>query len=63
MVDVPAERVAIRAAIRSALDAGFRAPLTSDHSALNDGLAARRIVEILQRLEIDDKLLKKQLAY
>ena len=63
VVDVPAERIAIRAAIRNALDAGFRAPLASDRHALNDGLVARRIVAILRGLEIGDKLLKKQLAY
>lgn len=65
VIDVPPERNAIRLAIKRALSTEFRAQLHKEGSSpyLGDGGVSRRIVDILKDIPIDEKLLKKQLAY
>jgi len=63
VIDVPAEREAIRAAMAEAMTPAFRERSRHGNPYLSDGGVSRVIVDILQRLEIDEKLLKKQIAY
>lgn len=63
VIDAPADRRAIREALDRALDPAFRTSLKGDSPYLSDGGVSRRIVEILRKLEIDEALLKKHLAY
>jgi UDP-hydrolysing UDP-N-acetyl-D-glucosamine 2-epimerase len=65
VIDVPHERDAIIAAIRRALDPAFRAQLAAngDSPYFSDGRVAERIVEILRTVPLDDRLLRKQIAY
>lgn len=66
VIDVPAERHAIRTSIEQALSPAFRAQLKSNGSSgpyFCDGMVSKRIVDILRRVEINEELLKKQLAY
>ncbi len=62
VVDAVAEASAIGAAIARVRDPGFRAALPGG-GRLGDGRAAERIVEVLRALELDDRLLRKQIAY
>ena len=64
VIDVPHDRVRIVEAIRTALSPEFRARLRErDSPYLSDGHVSERIVEILKRTELDERLLKKQIAY
>lgn len=65
VIDAPAERTAIRAAIQQAMSAEFCSQLMNGNNDpyLGDGQVSKRIVDILRRVEIDEKLLKKQLTY
>lgn len=66
VIDVPVVRGAIRSAIEQAMSAEFRAQLRSQQSLepyLSDGQVSKRIVDILRRIEINEQLLKKQMAY
>lgn len=59
VIDTPAERDAIRAAIARALAPGFRASLEEVESPYGDGGAAERIAAILANLPDADRLLRK----
>jgi GDP/UDP-N,N'-diacetylbacillosamine 2-epimerase (hydrolysing) len=64
VIDVDYDRSAIADAIRRALSPEFRSALEGLESPyLSDGRAAERIVEILRDVPIDERLLKKQIAY
>lgn len=60
--DVDDDEGAIAATIAQARAPAFRAALTPG-SRLGDGRAAIRIVETIRTLSIDDRLLRKQIAY
>jgi GDP/UDP-N,N'-diacetylbacillosamine 2-epimerase (hydrolysing) len=65
VIDVPYDRNAIAEAIRQALSAEFRSRLENGFESpyLSDGRVSERIVEILKTVPIDERLLKKQIAY
>jgi GDP/UDP-N,N'-diacetylbacillosamine 2-epimerase (hydrolysing) len=65
VLDVATDRESIKEAITRALDPAFRRALRSEHANpyMGDGLVAQRIVDILEQVEIDEKLIKKQMAY
>jgi UDP-hydrolysing UDP-N-acetyl-D-glucosamine 2-epimerase len=65
VIDVPYDRAAIVDAIRRAVSSEFRASLENGFESpyLSDGKVSERIVEILKTVEIDERLLKKQIAY
>lgn len=64
VIDAPHDRRAIAAAVRRALSPEFRAELADLESPyLSDGRVSDRVVEILKSIPIDEKLLKKQIAY
>jgi GDP/UDP-N,N'-diacetylbacillosamine 2-epimerase (hydrolysing) len=65
VIDVPHDRVAIEAAIRQALSAGFRAELANGFESpyVSDGRVSERIVEVLKTVPLDERLLKKQIVY
>jgi UDP-hydrolysing UDP-N-acetyl-D-glucosamine 2-epimerase len=62
VVDVEATAAAVGAAIARVRDPAFREALPVG-ARLGDGRAAERIVETLRSLRIDDRLLRKQIAY
>jgi GDP/UDP-N,N'-diacetylbacillosamine 2-epimerase (hydrolysing) len=61
VLDAPTQ-ADVPGALAHALAPSFRAGLEPDHR-LGDGHASQRIVETLKTLAIDDRLLRKQLAY
>jgi UDP-hydrolysing UDP-N-acetyl-D-glucosamine 2-epimerase len=64
VIDVPHDRRAIVDAVRRAMSSEFRAALDGMESPyLSDGRVSERVVEILKTLPIDERLLKKQIAY
>ncbi len=63
VIDVQPERAQIAKALARALDPQFRAGLAVESPYLGDGAVAARIVDVLAKLDIDEQLLKKQLAY
>jgi GDP/UDP-N,N'-diacetylbacillosamine 2-epimerase (hydrolysing) len=65
VIDVGYDREAIVAAIRRALEPEFRRRICEarDSPYLGDGNVSQRIVEILKTIPIDERLLRKQLAY
>jgi UDP-hydrolysing UDP-N-acetyl-D-glucosamine 2-epimerase len=65
VIDVPHEREAIADAIRRAMSPDFRRRVEDDPESpyLGDGRVSERIVEILKTVAIDERLLKKQIAY
>jgi len=65
VIDVPAERTAIQAAIQRALAPEFCRHLQEncENPYLSDGQVSRRIVQILTTIPINEELLKKQIAY
>ena len=65
VIDVPYERRAIVEAVRTALSPSFREQVRAadDSPYLGDGRVSQRIVEILKTIPLDEKLLRKQLAY
>lgn len=62
VIDVEADRTAVAAAIDRTRDESFRRTLTAS-GRLGDGHAAERIVEVLRGVPLDDRLLRKQIAY
>lgn len=65
VIDVPYAQEAIRRGIEKALSAEFQKFIREncDNPYFGDGRVSDRIVEILKTVSIDEKLLKKQLAY
>ncbi len=65
VIDVPCERAAIRDAIKTAMSEEFRNKLngSNDNPYWGDGQVARRIVDVLSKIEINEQLIKKQIAY
>ena len=64
VIDVPHDRRAIADAVRRALAPEFHERLRSAESPYyGDGRVSERIVEVLKTVEIDERLLKKQIAY
>jgi UDP-hydrolysing UDP-N-acetyl-D-glucosamine 2-epimerase len=60
VLDVPAERDAIAAAIRRALSPEFRQRAAEVENPYGNGNAADRIVEVLTTVELDEHLLRKR---
>lgn len=60
ILDAPAETSAIRVALTTALAPEFRESLAGMSSPYGDGHAAERIVEILRRVPLDERLLRKR---
>ena len=64
VIDVPHDRRAIVEAVRRALSPEFRRQVENGSSPyMSDGRVSERIVEILKTIPIDEKLLRKQIAY
>ncbi len=64
VLDVPHEQVAIRDAIRHALEAkDFREQVRRAGSVYGDGQASRRVVEYLSSLRLGPDLVQKQITY
>jgi len=65
VIDVPYDRAAIVEAIRTAINPAFREQLeaSGDSPYVGDGHVSERIVQILRTIPLDEKLLRKQLAY
>lgn len=64
VIDVPHDRRAIAEAIRRAMSPEFRRRIEGAESPyLCDGRVSERIVEILKTIPIDERLLKKQIAF
>ena len=59
IVDAPAEAEAILAAVARARGPAFRAGLAGLSNPYGDGRAAERIVELLESLELGQRLLRK----
>lgn len=60
VIDVPCEREAIAAGIRQALDPAFRRSLAGMINSYGDGHASERIVQVLEEVEIDQRLIEKR---
>ena len=60
MIDVGHDRAAIGAAIRRALDPGFRKSLAGLVNPYGDGHAAPRIARVLQEVELGPRLVRKR---
>jgi UDP-hydrolysing UDP-N-acetyl-D-glucosamine 2-epimerase len=65
VIDVAHDRRAIVEAVRRALSPEFRASLENGFESpyLSDGRVSERIVEVLKTVPIDERLLKKQIAF
>lgn len=65
VLDVPVDRKAIAEAIERAMRKEFRAGLfdARDNPYNGDGHVSKRIVDVLETVPLDDKLLRKQLTY
>jgi GDP/UDP-N,N'-diacetylbacillosamine 2-epimerase (hydrolysing) len=65
VIDVDYDRRAIVEAVQTALSPDFRrrAAEASDSPYIGDGKVSERIVEILRTIPLDERLLKKQIAY
>lgn len=65
VIDVPYERAKIRAAVQRALSDEFRRFMQEAcvNPYLGDGKVSDRIIQILKTVEINEQLLKKQIAY
>ncbi len=64
VIDAPHERGAIANAIRRALAPEFRAELRNGSSPyVSDGRVSERIVDFLKTVRLDERLLRKQIAY
>lgn len=62
VIDAPFEDAAIRAAITQALSPQFRETLVDCVNPYGDGLSSERILDVLAKTRIDDKLIIKQLT-
>jgi GDP/UDP-N,N'-diacetylbacillosamine 2-epimerase (hydrolysing) len=62
VLDVVPEPDAVRGAVSRVREPGFRTALPTGRR-LGDGHASERILDVLRRLSIDDRLLRKQIAY
>jgi UDP-N-acetylglucosamine 2-epimerase len=62
VIDVPAERTAVAAALERALAPAFRASLRDAVNPYGDGHAAARIVEVLRTVALDAALVRKRWA-
>jgi UDP-hydrolysing UDP-N-acetyl-D-glucosamine 2-epimerase len=64
VIDVEHDREALREAIKKSIfDADFKAQVNSSLSPYGDGEAAARIVAILKRIELNEKLIMKEMTY
>ena len=65
VIDVPYDRREIVGAVRRAVSPEFQALMENGFESpyLSDGRVSERIVDILKTVEIDERLLKKQIAY
>ncbi len=65
VIDAPYDRGQIRRGIEKALSPEFRHKMATscDNPYFGDGRVAERIVKVLKSVEINEKLLKKQIAY
>lgn len=62
VLDAPFDRAAIRAAISHALSDEFRSSLADLVNPYGDGHSSKRIVDVLTRTPVDDRLLVKRLT-
>jgi len=60
IINVPHQRKAIEKAIKKALTPSFRKKLTGLRNPYGNGTASQRIVKVLERIKIDQKLLHKK---
>jgi len=60
VLGAPAERAAVAAALRKALDPGFRASLTDMENPYGDGQVSRRILEVLAAAPSGERLRRKR---
>jgi len=63
IIDVPCEQLEIINAIKKALSKEFKQGLKDLKNPWGDGQAAKKIVQTLTAIDINDKLLNKQLTY
>ena len=63
VINVGYETVAIKKAITKALSKGFKAKVVKCKNPYGDGKSAKRIVDILESVPINDKLLIKRITY
>jgi GDP/UDP-N,N'-diacetylbacillosamine 2-epimerase (hydrolysing) len=64
VIDVPYDRGAIVEAVRRAMSPEFRRGVAGGESPyLSDGRVSERIVQVLKTIPIDERLLRKQIAY
>ena len=65
VIDAPYDRRAIVEAIKTAVSPSFKEQISAadDSPYLGDGRVSERIVDILKTIPIDEKLLRKQIAY
>jgi len=65
VIDVPYDRQAIVDAVRTAVTPEFRERIRAagDSPYLGDGHVSERIVDILRTIPIDERLIRKQIAY
>jgi UDP-N-acetylglucosamine 2-epimerase (non-hydrolysing)/GDP/UDP-N,N'-diacetylbacillosamine 2-epimerase (hydrolysing) len=59
VIDVPAERSAIRVAVERALRPAFRASLGGLENPYGDGRSSMRIAEVLATVPLDERILRK----
>ncbi len=64
VIDVPYDRIVIRAAIDKALhDEAFRKACREVKPPFGDGTAYKRIAEVLAEIDVDEKMLNKRMSY
>jgi len=60
VIDVDYERTSILEGLQKALEPGFRASLRGIHNPYDSGGASERIVEVLEQVRLDDRLVMKR---
>ena len=63
VIDAAPEAKAIAQAMEQARSAGFRARMDKDQAPFGDGNASRRILDVLERVEVTPELFRKRIAY
>lgn len=60
VIDVPNDRSSIEEGIKRGLSSSFRGKLEGLNNPYGDGRASQRIVDVLKKIELGDRLLKKK---
>ena len=63
VINAPIVPEAISAAIRKALSDGFQTPLSNCENPYGDGQSSGRILDVLQSMPVNDRLLVKKIVY